>query len=95
MYTASVQVVPIKVEDLTKVIDEVVDVIKKSGLKYEVNAHSTVVEGELGDIIKLAQEISKRCLEVCERCVFTLQIDLKRGGVRIDEKVGRYRVGRG
>ncbi len=35
----------------------------------------------------------EKCLEICERCVFTFQIDLKRGGVSIDEKVGKYRMG--
>ena len=93
MYTASFQVVPIKVENLEKIIDSVIGIIKKSGLNYEVNAHSTIVEGEIKELLDLQRKIMEKCLEICERCVFTFQIDLKRGGVSIDEKVGKYRMG--
>ena len=93
MYTASFQVVPIKVENLEKIIDSVIEVIKKSGLKYEVNAHSTIVEGDMDKLLDLQKKVMEKCLDICERCVFTFQIDLKRGGVSIDEKVGKYRMG--
>ncbi len=92
MYTASFQVIPIKTKDLESTIDRVIRLIRNSGLKYEVNAHSTVVEGELEDLLNLQFEIIKVCENMCERCVFTFQIDIKRGGVKIDDKVRKYRM---
>ncbi len=92
MYTASFQIVPIKIENLEYIIDEVIEIIKSSGLKYEVNAHSTVVEGDLEELLELQSEIIKECEKVSERCVFTFQIDIKRGGVKMDEKVRKYRM---
>ncbi len=93
LYTASFQVVPIKASNLTEVMDKVIDVIENSGLRYEVNAHSTVVEGEVNELLKIQKEVIEICEGLCERCVFTFQIDIKRGGVSIDEKVRRYRMG--
>lgn len=92
MYTASFQVIPIKTENLEAIIDEVVETIRKSGLKYEVNAHSTIVEGNVDDLLKLQSEIIRLCEKISERCVFTFQIDVKRGGVRMDDKVRKYRM---
>ena len=92
-YTASFQVIPIQVKDLAEIINRAVGVIKSSGLKYEVNAHSTIVEGEKEDILKLLRRIIDECESISERCVVSFQIDLKRGGVSIDDKVSRYRMG--
>ncbi len=92
-YTASFQVIPIQTKNLTEVIDNVVDVIKSSGLKYEVNAHSTIVEGEKDALLRLLERIIKECESISERCVVSFQMDLKKGGVSIDDKVSKYRMG--
>jgi len=95
MYTVSLQVIPIikGEKELAGIIDAVVEVIKASGLKYEVNAHSTVVEGEKEDLLKLLQDVINTCERLSKRTVITFQIDLKPGGVSIDEKTKKYRMG--
>ena len=92
-YTASFQVIPIQTKNLTEIIDNVVDIIKSSGLKYEVNAHSTIVEGEKDALLKLLEGVIKECEKISERCVVSFQMDLKKGGVSIDDKVFKYRMG--
>ena len=92
MYTASFQVIPIKVENLEEIIDRVIEIIRNSKLRYEVNAHSTIVEGELEDLLNLQHKIIRACKKISERCVFTFQIDIKRGGVRMDDKIRKYRM---
>ncbi|MCD6449860.1 MAG: thiamine-binding protein [Thermotogaceae bacterium] len=92
-YTASFQVVPIQAKNLTEVIDRIVEVINSSGLNYEVNAHSTIVEGEKSDLLNLLEKVVEECEKISERCVVSFQIDLKKGGVSIDDKVSRYRMG--
>ncbi len=90
--TASVQVLPLKAEmDVGQVVDKVIDVLRHSGLRYEVNAHSTVIEADFEDVIRVFENIKRVCENLCERCVISLQVDIKKGGVGIDEKVSRYR----
>ncbi len=95
MYTASFQVIPIfcEGEELSELIDKVVEVIKESKLRYEVNAHSTVVEGEKEELLKLLERIIDTCESNSRRCVVSFQIDIKSGGVRIDEKTAKYKMG--
>ena len=92
VFTAIYQVVPIKFEgSLKDLIDGVVEVVKSSGLRYEVNAHSTVVEGSLDELMELLKRITEFCQKMSERCVVSFQVDLKRGGVTMGDKVKGYR----
>ena len=37
-------------EEMYRVVDECIELIKKSGLKYEIGANSTTVEGDLDKV---------------------------------------------
>ena len=92
--TASVQVLPLQsVDSVEKAVDRVVNLLESKGLRYEVNAHSTVLEGDFEDVVEVFREIGRICEETCLRCVFSVQVDVKRGGVGIEDKVGKYRRG--
>ena len=89
----SFQVLPIvKEERVYEIVDKVIEYIDKSGVKYEVGAMETTMEGDfdkLMDIIKKSQQI---CIqEGVPRVVSIVKIDYKPEGVTIDEKVKKYR----
>ncbi len=89
----SLQVLPSVAEDkIYPVVDKVIELIDKSGLKYEVGPMETTMEGnmdELLDIVKKAQDI---CVEEgAQRVISIVKIDYKPEGVTMDEKIGRYR----
>ena len=89
----SLQILPMVREDrIYEVVDKVIDYIDKSGVKYEVGATETAMEGDfdqLMDIVKKSQEICVK--EGVPRIVSIVKIDYKPEGVTIDEKVKKYR----
>jgi len=89
----SLQIIPVVPEErIYPVVDKVIELIEKSGVKYEVGPMETTMEGELDvllDIVKQAQFI---CVEEgASRVVSMVKIDYKHEGVTMDEKVGKYR----
>jgi len=89
----SFQVLPIvKEERVYEIVDKVIEYIDKSGVRYEVGAMETTMEGDfdkLMDIIKKSQQICIK--EGVPRVVSIVKIDYKPEGVTIDEKVKKYR----
>lgn len=89
----SLQVIPVVVEErIYPVVDKVIEYIKACGVKYEVGAMETTMEGELDkllDIVKKAQEI---CVDQgASRVVSIVKIDYKAEGVTMNEKTYKYR----
>jgi len=89
----SLQILPmVKEERIYEIVDKVIKYIDKSGVKYEVGAMETTMEGDydkLMDIVKESQQICVR--EGVPRIVSIVKIDYKPEGVTIDEKVKKYR----
>ncbi len=57
-------------------LEPVIEEIKKSGLKYQVCAMGTVVEGELDDILQLVKKCHEAIFKAgAERVVISLRID--------------------
>ncbi|WP_251861923.1 thiamine-binding protein [Clostridium sp. Marseille-Q2269] len=89
----SLQVLPVvREEEIYPVVDKVIELIKNSGVKYEVGPMETTMEGELDvllDIVKKAQDICVN--EGAQRVVSVVKIDYKPEGVTMNEKVYKYR----
>jgi len=89
----SLQILPmVKEERIYEIVDKIIEYIDKSGVKYEVGAMETTMEGDydkLMDIVKESQQICVR--EGVPRIVSIVKIDYKPEGVTIDEKVKKYR----
>jgi len=89
----SLQIIPsVDESDLYRVVDQVIDMIQKSGVKYIVGPMETTMEGELDellDIVKMAQEICVR--EGASRVLSVVKIDYKPEGVTMDEKIYKYK----
>lgn len=88
--TMSIQVIPTKGR-VHEIVDKAIEVIDSSGMKYEVNAHSTIVEGDFKELMKLIEDLKEKIEKVCERFVLNVQFDVSRKGVTIDEKTKKYR----
>lgn len=89
----SFQVIP-KVSDKEtyRIVDLAIDVVKKSGVKYEVGPMETTMEGELDQLLEIVKEAQQVCVEEgAERIMTIIKIDYHPKGVTIEEKIGKYR----
>ena len=75
-------------ESVSQYVARAVDIIDKSGLKYQLHAMGTIVEGELDQVL----DVLKRCVEAlakdCDRISVAAKLDYRKGtSSRLDEKV--------
>ncbi len=91
----SLQVIPLVPEGgVYPLVDRVIDLIRESGVKYEVGPMETTMEGELHRLLEIVEKAQKLCLQHgASRVLSVVKIDCKAGGVTIEEKVGKYREG--
>lgn len=89
----SLQVLPsVKDKDLYSVVDKVIDYIKSTGVKYEVGAMETTMEGELDELLEIVKKAQQICVENgAERVASIVKIDYKPDGVTMNEKIEKYR----
>lgn len=89
----SLQILPMVPEEkIYDVVDRVIELIQRSGVRYEVGPMETTMEGELGlllDIVKEAQEVCVK--EGANRVVSIVKIDYKVDGVTMEEKTSKYK----
>ncbi len=91
--TLGLQILPVVTEDrLYQVVDEVIAYIASCGIKYEVGAMETTMEGELDELLEIVKKAQEICIDQgATRVISLVKIDYKETGVTIDEKVGKYR----
>lgn len=89
----SLQVIPnVPEERIYPVVDKVIEMIDKSGVKYEVGPMETTMEGELDTLLEIVKKAQGVCVsEGASRVVSVVKIDYKEEGVTIDEKISKYR----
>jgi uncharacterized protein YqgV (UPF0045/DUF77 family) len=89
----SLQVVPLKNEDPYPAIDRAIAVIQQSGVKYEVQPFSTVMEGELEQLWKLVLAARDAAFEGgADELLLNMQVHLKKdGSVSFEEKTAKFR----
>lgn len=76
MVVAEISAFPIgKGESLSKSVAEVVKIIKESGLKYQIGAMGTTVEGEWNQIMELFTECRNKLTESYSRVYMSLKTD--------------------
>jgi len=73
-------------------VDMAIEIIKASGLKYEVHALETTIEGELTTVIALLEKLNK---ELIERGALSVMMQIKTvhqpKGITSAEIVKKYR----
>lgn len=89
----SLQVVPNVPEDkIYPVVDKVIEMIAKSGVKYQVGPMETTMEGELDTLLEIVKKAQNICIEQgASRVLSVVKIDYKGEGVTMDEKIHKYR----
>jgi uncharacterized protein (TIGR00106 family) len=94
---AEIQVLPRPLgtaEDRYKFVDAAIAVIQASGLKYEVHAMGTVIEGPPEQIWPLLQAVHQATLEAgAERTLSVIKVSnsAQAGGPRVSDLVGKFR----
>nr|WP_314278073.1 thiamine-binding protein [uncultured Peptostreptococcus sp.] len=96
MVLADIAVMPLRPygceDEMYRVVDECIRLIKDSGLRYEIGANSTTVQGDLDKVFDLAKRVHLVPFDLgCERVITIFRIDQKKGGLSIDEKLKNQR----
>ena len=96
MVLADIAVMPLRPygceDEMYRVVDECIRLIKDSGLRYEIGANSTTVQGDLDKVFDLAKRVHLVPFDLgCERVITIFRIDQKKGGLSIDEKLKNHR----
>jgi uncharacterized protein (TIGR00106 family) len=87
----AVQVLPLT-EAAYPIVDRAIAAIAASGVKYEVNAMETVMEGSLDELLAAAKAAHLACFEAGAQHVVTIiKIGDSVRGTTIEEKTGKYR----
>ena len=88
MVVAELKVIPIVEGSLRPYVDAAIAEIKKTGLKYEVEAMCTIIEGELDEVMKAVKQAHQAVLaQGANRVVTELSIDERKNGISMEEKV--------
>ncbi|SEN36993.1 Uncharacterized conserved protein YqgV, UPF0045/DUF77 family [Mesobacillus persicus] len=87
--TAGFQVLPDgKDMNTDGMIPEVIEVVKDSGLKYEIGPMETVVEGNLHEVFELIEKAQRVGINTgADECITNIKIHYKPNGVAIEDKV--------
>ena len=87
-----VQVLPL-VEDAYPIVDRAIEVIRASGVKYEVGPLETTLEGDdLDQLLEVAKSAHRACFKAgADKVVTIIKIADALAGTSIEEKVGKYR----
>jgi uncharacterized protein (TIGR00106 family) len=91
---ASIQIVPI-VQDKHPYdwVDEAIALIQRSGIKYEVGAFATVVEGTYAEVMKLVNDVNEYLYSKgCNEWISNLQIQIRSNGdITAAEKTEKFK----
>ncbi len=89
----SFQVIPgVPQEKCYEIVDKAIEVVQKSGVKYEVGPMETTMEGELDVLLEIVKDAQQACIDAgTKRIITMIKIDYSTEGVTMEEKVGKYR----
>lgn len=89
----SLQILPsVADEEVYPLVDQVIQMIAASGVRYQVGPMETTMEGNLDVLLDLIKKAQYLCVEAGAGNVMSVvKIHYRPKGVTIDEKVGKYR----
>jgi len=90
---AAIQIVPIVLDKHPyEWVDEAISIIQQSGIKYEVGAFSTVMEGRYEEVMKVIHDVNEHLYKRgCAEWISNLQIQIRSSGnVTGDEKTAKF-----
>jgi uncharacterized protein YqgV (UPF0045/DUF77 family) len=90
---ASLQILPV-VQDRHPYewVDEAILIIQQSGIKYEVGAFSTVLEGTYAEVMKVVNDVNEHLLQKsCAEWISNIQVQIRSNeDVTGDEKTSKF-----
>ncbi|MEM2978024.1 MAG: MTH1187 family thiamine-binding protein [Candidatus Hadarchaeales archaeon] len=81
MVVAEISVLPVGTgsSSVSEYVARAVEVLRRRGLKYQVTAMCTLVEGELEEVLEAVKEMHEAVLEAgAKRVITTLKVDERR-----------------
>ena len=78
---------------LIEIVDKVIEMIKKSGVNYEVGPMETTMEGDLETLFQIVKKAQYLCIKAGAENVFTNVkiIYNPKGVMTIEQKVSKHR----
>lgn len=93
LINASLQILPI-VQDRHPYewVDEAIEIIQQSGVKYEVGPFATVLEGTYDEVMKVVNSINQHLMERgCNEWILNAQLQMRaHADITGDEKTAKY-----
>lgn len=73
-------IVPVGVgESVSPYVARCVELVRKSGLDYELHAMGTLVEGELDELLKILKQCFDELARDCDRISCSVKFDYRKG----------------
>lgn len=92
--SAAIQLVPVESGSLHPYqwVDEVIDIIKESGLPYEVGPFSTSIDADYDSIMKVVDKINQYLLtQNCPEWLLNVQLQVRSGSaITSGDKIAKY-----
>ncbi len=89
---AEFSVTPMVEGEMRPFVDSAIEEIKKAGLKHEVGALGTTVEGELDQVLDAIKHAHQSVLKKgAPRVITEIRIDEKKGGLSMEKELEGYR----
>lgn len=93
--SAAIQLVPVDTGNVRPYqwIDEVIDIIKESGMSYEVGAFSTSIDADYKSIMELIDKINQYLLtRSCPEWLLNVQLQVRSASaIHSEEKIAKFR----
>lgn len=90
----SIQIIPKTPngEDVIPYVDRAIEVIQASGVKHQVNALETTMEGELSELLEIVRQMNEAVYEFGSPSIISqIKILYGPGGVSMDKLTEKYR----
>ena len=94
LINAALQVVPLAQNRHPYLwVDEAISIIQQSGIKHEVNAFATVLEGTYDEVLQVINAVNEHLLnQNCHEWILNLQLQIRSNAdITADEKMEKYR----
>ncbi len=92
---ASIQIIPIVLDKHPyEWVDEAIEIIQKSGIKYEVGPFATVLEGTYDEVMSVIHSINEHLYSrECQEWITNVQVQVRsKGNITGDEKTAKFAV---
>lgn len=92
---ASIQILPIvNNKHPYEWVDEAIEVIQRSGIKYDVGPFATVLEGTYDEVMKVINDVNEYLYSKgCSEWISNVQVQIRSDGdITAEEKVEKFRI---